>query len=496
MEKNIQAQGPYFEGRMLIDGQMVESRSGAWLESINPADETPLGRVPMGDAADMNAAVAAARKAQPAWARLPIPERVKYLNKLAQSIDADADAIARLEALDTGNILGPMRRDVVDAAERIRFAAGYGYELKGETIPGAGANMHLTMRVPYGVVGRIVAFNHPFAFAASRIASVLIGGNSLVIKPSEQSPLSASRLGEICAAVLPPGVVNIVTGGRETGETLVRHPDVKRIGFIGSVQGGRAIQKAAAESAVKHVSLELGGKNPLVAFADAPLDKLADAAVAGMNFNWQGQSCGSTSRVLIHADIYDDVVERVVERVRRIRVGHPLDPAATMGPINSRAQYDKVLKYIALGKTGGATLLCGGARPTGEEFALGYWIEPTVFGGVTMDMRLGCEEVFGPVMSLMRFETEEQAVQLANATDLGLTAAVFSRDIDRALRVSQRIDAGYVWINGVGPHYRNVPYGGMKNSGVGREEGLSEILSYTEEKVYNILVSQDPGAGV
>jgi betaine-aldehyde dehydrogenase len=478
----------YTTGLMLIDGKLVKSIDGNWLESINPADESALGRVPLGTATDMKIAVSAAEKAQPAWAALSIERRGAYVLKLAEGILAKTEDFARIESLDTGNTLGPMRSDVMNAVDRMRFAIGLAYELKGETIPGMPGNIHMTLRMPYGVVGRIIPFNHPIGFAASRIAPAIITGNTLVIKPSEQSPLSASILGELCASILPPGVVNIVTGGRETGEALVRDSRVKRIAFIGSAASGMAIQKAAAETSVKYVTLELGGKNPLVAFGDADVDKVAAAAVGGMNFGWQGQSCGSMSRILLHESIYDSVCERILERVQKIKLGHPLDPTTTMGPINSKAQYEKVKRYIDLGTTEGAKLLAGGNIPKGNEFQRGFWIEPTVFGDVKMSMRIAREEIFGPVMSLLKFSAEEEAIALANDIDLGLTAAVWTQDISRALRVAQRIVAGYVWVNGVGTHFRGVPYGGFKNSGIGREEGLGELLSYTEEKVINLLI--------
>ena len=492
------ASGVYMTGRMLIGGELVESRDGGWLESINPADETQLGRVPMGTVADMNAAVEAAEKAQPAWAALSMGQRADYIHKLGDALMTRQDEIARIESLDTGNTLGPMKRDVRTAVERMRFAAGLAYEIKGETVPATPGNIHMTIRQPYGVIGRIIPFNHPIGFAASRIAPAIISGNAIVVKPSEQSPLSASILGEICKAILPPGVVNIVTGGRETGETLVRHPRVKRIAFIGQPSSGMAIQKAAAETAVKYVTLELGGKNPLIAFPDADLEKVAACAVGGMNFGWQGQSCGSMSRILLHESIQDVVREKILERVRKIKVGHPLDPGTNMGPINNKQQYQKVLSYIELGKREGAKLLHGGGIPKGDAFSRGYWVEPTVFGDVTMAMRLAKEEVFGPVMSILKFKTESEAVEMANAIDLGLTAAVWTNDINRAMKVAQAVQAGYIWINGVGQHYRGVPYGGFKNSGIGREEGLSELLSYTEEKVINIVIGgadYNPAAG-
>ena len=478
----------YTTARMLIDGKLVDSQDGGWLESINPADETPLGRVPAGSAADVAAAVAAAARAQPAWAALPVAERVGSIRKLAAAISQRAEEFAEVETLVTGNTIGPMRKDVATAVERMEFFCGLAYEMKGETIPGTTPNLHFTQRIPYGVVGRIIPFNHPIGFAAARLAPALIAGNSIVIKPSEQSPLSAGMLGELCAELLPPGVANIVTGGRDTGEALVRHPQVKRIAFIGSAAAGMAIQRAAAETSIKHITLELGGKNPLVVFADADLDRAAEAAVQGMNFGWSGQSCGSTSRLLLHDSIHDAVLERVLARIRRIKVGHPLDPASTMGPMNSRAQYEKTLSYIRIGQEEGAQLAFGGARPRGEQFARGFWVEPTVFTGVDMSMRIAREEIFGPVLSVLRWHDPEEAVAMANAVDYGLTAAVWTRDIDSALRMAQRIEAGYVWINGVGTHFRGVPYGGLKNSGIGREEGLEEMLSYTDIKVINILV--------
>jgi betaine-aldehyde dehydrogenase len=473
-------------GKMLIDGKLVESESGQWLESTNPADESYLGKVPMGSAADMNAAVEAAHKAFPAWAALSMAQRAQYIHKLADALLAKTEDVARVEALDTGNTVGPMRNDVITAVSRMRFAAGLAFEIKGETVPATPGQIHMTLRVPYGVVGRIIPFNHPIGFAASRLAPAIITGNTIVIKPSEQSPLSAAILAELCADILPPGVVNVVTGGRETGEALVRHPKVKRIAFIGSAASGMAIQKAAAETAVKYVTLELGGKNPLVAFPDADIERVAAASVGGMNFGWQGQSCGSMSRIILHEDIHDAVLAKILERVRKIKVGHPLDPATNMGPINNKAQYGKVLSYIDIGKQQGAKLLTGGNKVKGAEFEKGYWIEPTVFGDVTTDMRIAREEIFGPVMSIFKFKTEAQAIEMANSIDLGLTAAVWTQDISRALRVSQAIEAGYVWVNGVGTHFTGVPYGGFKNSGVGREEGLGELLSYTEEKVINL----------
>lgn len=480
-------QGALLRGRMLIGGELVESLGGKWLESINPANEEVIGKVPLGTAADVEAAVTAARAAQPAWAALDIRERAGFIQRLADALAARGDEIAALEARDTGNTIGPMRRDVDTAVERMRLAAGLGYELKGETIPATSSGLHLTVRVPYGVVGRIIPFNHPIGFAASRLASALMPGNCIIIKPSDQSPLSACILAEMCAELLPPGTVNIVTGDGATGEAIVRHPQIKRIAFIGSQATGMAIQKAAAEICVKHVTLELGGKNPMIICADADLDAAANAAVRGMNFGWQGQSCGSTSRLMLHDSIHDAVLARVVAKIRDLNPGDPLDPQTRTGPMNSRAQYDKARHYIALAMQEGAALETGGGAPEGPAFAKGYWVEPTVFSGVTMNMRIAREEVFGPVLSVLRWRELDEAVAMANAVDFGLTASIWTRDLAQAMTLSRRVEAGYVWVNGTGTHFRNVPYGGVKNSGVGREEGLDEMLSYTEIKAINFV---------
>ncbi len=474
--------------RMLIGGELVAAHSGAWLESTNPANEQPIGRVPNGDAADIDAAVTAALHAQPDWAARNMQQRASPLRRLAAALTERGDEIARMEVMDTGNTIGPMRRDVDKAVERIHFYAGLGSELKGETFPVTSRGLHLTVREPYGVVGRIIPYNHPLGFAASRLAPALMAGNAIVIKPSEQSPLSACVLAELCRDIFPPGLVNIVTGGPQAGEALARHPAVKRIAFIGSRATGMAIQRAAAETAVKHVTLELGGKNPLIVCPDADLDQASAAAVRGMNFAWQGQSCGSTSRLFLHDDIYDRVLPAVVERIAALTVGDPLDPASDMGPINSATQIEKVLSYVAWAQEDGARLLTGGERPAGPMFERGYWIRPTVFADVTMAMRVARGEVFGPVLSVLRWRELDEVVDLANDVEYGLTASIWTRDLIRGLSLARRINAGYVWLNGTGTHFRGVPFGGAKNSGIGREEGIDELLSYTECKAINVFM--------
>ncbi|MCS6947846.1 MAG: aldehyde dehydrogenase family protein, partial [Steroidobacteraceae bacterium] len=408
---------------------------------------------------------------------------------LASAIRGRAQEIVQLEARDTGNTIGKLTADVQIAAAYLEFFAGLGTELKGETVPASARGLHLTLREPYGVVARIVPFNHPFLFATAHLAAPLMAGNAVVVKTPETSPLSASLLGELCREHLPRGLVNIVHGtGARAGDALVRHPAVRRIGFTGSVTTGRAILAAAAASGVKHVSLELGGKNPFIVFPDADLDRVVHCAVGAMNFAWAGQSCGSTSRLLLHESIYDTVVERVGAALAALKLGDPLDPNAEMGPVNSERQYRRVLEYIAGAKTQGARLVTGGGRPNGAAFARGWWIEPTLFADVQPQMTIAREEVFGPVMVALRWRDEEEAVALANDSDYGLTAAIWTRDLATSLRVMRRLQSGTIWINSAGQHFVGMPFGGWKDSGLGHEECLEELLSYAQLKAVHVLL--------
>jgi acyl-CoA reductase-like NAD-dependent aldehyde dehydrogenase len=482
-------QSNLMRGMMLIGGELVPSEAGEWLESVNPANEDTIGHVPQATAKDVNRAVAAAEAAHPAWAALEPKERSKLLRKLAQKLRERSDDILRVEVVDTGNTIGKMRADVASAGDTLDYYAGFATEIKGETIPASAKNLHFTIREPYGVVGRIIPFNHPIKFAANALAAPLMAGNCVVLKPPETSPLSATMLAELCREVLPAGVVNIVTGtGLPAGDALARHPNVKRIAFTGSVPTGRAIQRAAAEGGIKHVTLELGGKNPLIAFPDMDPDKVAAIAVAGMNFAWQGQSCGSTSRLLLHESLYKPVLERVVARVAALRLGDPLDDKSQMGPVNSKRHYERVCSMVQSGISDGARLMTGGKRPPGSDFARGYWLEPTVFADVDSNMRIAREEIFGPVLSVFSWKDEAEAIALANATEYGLTASIFTNDLRTALRAARAVKSGYIWINGASGHFYGTPFGGFKNSGLGREEGIDELLSYTEIKTIHIML--------
>ncbi len=481
--------GNFGDRLMYIDGQFVPGSDGQWIDSVNPGTEEVHGRVPVGTISDVNRAVNAAEAAQPAWAALSVWERRDVLRKLGAAMRARAAEVLPLEAADTGNTIGSLGRDVEVAANYLDFFSGLGTEIKSDSVPASKDGMHFSVREPYGIVARIVPFNHPFLFAAAHLAAPLMAGNAVILKTPETSPLSGSLMGEICREVLPPGLVNIVHGpGLPTGDALVRHPKIWRIGFTGSVQTGLAIQRSAAEVAVKHVSLELGGKNAMIVCADADPATVAAEAVRGMNFAWAGQSCGSNSRLLLHESLYDDVVARIVAQVATIRVGDALDPASQMGPVNSAAHYRRILSFVESARQDGAKLLTGGERPPGADFRRGYWIQPTVYGDVTMNMRVAREEIFGPILSVLKWRTQEEAIAMANATEYGLVSGVWTHDLKVAMNFVRSLQSGFVYVNTTARHFVGTPFGGWKNSGLGREECLGELLSYTQNKAIHIFV--------
>jgi betaine-aldehyde dehydrogenase len=475
-------------GLMLIGGELVEAQGDERNVSIDPSTEEPIGSTPAGTVEDVERAVQAAEAAAPGWGELTAKERGAYMRRIAVALRERQDEVLHVEVRDTGNTIAKMRADVASAGNALDYYAGLGLEIKGQTIPASKDNLHITLREPFGLVGRIIPFNHPIKFAANALAAPLMAGNAVIVKPPEQSPLSATMLAEICREILPPGVVNIVTGlGMPVGDAIARHPAIRRIGFTGSVATGLAIQRTAAASVVKHVSLELGGKNPFIAFPDMDPEIIANAAVRGMNFSWQGQSCGSTSRLLLHESIHDAVLKRVIERVAALRMGSPLDEASDMGPINSRRHYERVCTMVEAGHRDGARLMIGGKRPEGRAFERGFWLQPTVFADVRPGMRIAQEEIFGPVLSVFKWKDEAEAIRVANSTDYGLTASIWTNDLKTALRAARAVKSGYVWVNGTSAHFTGTPFGGMKNSGLGREEGLDELLSYTEMKTIHFM---------
>ncbi|MGH3666138.1 MAG: aldehyde dehydrogenase family protein, partial [Egibacteraceae bacterium] len=422
------------------------------------------------------------------WRATTMAERVSLIRELAARLRAARDDLALLEARDTGNPVTAMAGDIGVALAQMEYFAGLALEQKGETVPASGGGLHLTVREPYGVVAKIIAFNHPLMFAAGKIVPPLLAGNAVVLKPSPVACLSALEFGRLVADVVPPGLLNILTGaGSTVGQALVADPRVRRIALIGSAETGKAIQRAAADH-LAHVTLELGGKNPMIVFPDADPAQAARAAVAAMNFTrTQAQSCGSSSRLYLHRDVAPKVLEYLEDEIAKIRMGPTTDSATEMGAIVSRRQYERILDYIESAKQEGARLIVGGGRPQGQAFARGFFIEPTVFVDVQPGMRIAREEVFGPVLSVMEWQDEDEVIRAANDTDYGLTANVWTKDLDTALRVFGRLEAGYLWVNGRGEHFLGLPYGGYKASGIGREEALEELLSYSQVKSLSLL---------
>jgi betaine-aldehyde dehydrogenase len=407
-------------------------------------------------------------------------ERAKCLEALAGRIREQRNLLGMMDAIDAGNAVTGMRADMDWTADSLEYFAGLVTEIKGETSSQGSRHLNFTRRQPYGVVGKINPFNHPFRFCAEKAAAPLAAGNCVVIKGSEQAPLSSLKLGELCDGILPPGVVNIVTGDAVTGEALVRHPDVPRIGLVGSVEAGRRVAMAGAES-LKRISLELGGKNPIIIFPDADPKMAAAAAIKGMNMNRQGQSCSSTSRVFVHESLHKPVLDEIVRLAQALPVGFPWIESNELGPIVSEKQYKRVTGYIETGRREGATLVTGGVKPAAPELQNGYFVMPTVFDGVNQNMRIAQEEIFGPVMSVFTWRDIEDVLAQANSLSFGLTAAIVTRDLALAMETAERIEAGYVWINGNG-RYLGAPYGGWKHSGLGVEETFDELLSYTQIK--------------
>jgi betaine-aldehyde dehydrogenase len=469
---------------MFVGGEWVSAASGATMDTIDPTTERAIASVPFAGAEDVDRAVAAAVKGQEEWKRLTWQQRAQLMRDLAQQVSDHAGEFAELDAIDGGIPVTGMKKDVQNAVDFLLYFAGLASEVKGWTIETA-QGVCYTRREPYGVVGRIIPFNHPIQFAASAVAAPLAAGNSVILKPAEQTPVSALRFAELASGILPPGVLNVVTGdGSTTGAAIVKHPLVPRIAFTGSVPTGRAVLRAAAEE-IKVVTLELGGKNPLIVFPDVGVRQVALATVDAMNFRrGQGQSCGSPSRVYVHEAIHDEFVETLKELVDELEVGDPLSSASDMGPLAYAAHYDRVTGHVASGKSEGARLVTGGKRP--KDCDLGYFLEPTVFDRVEPNMAIAREEIFGPVVSVLSWSDEDDVLAAANELRLGLTAYIWTNDLSAAMRFSREIEAGYVWVNGRGQRPFGAPFGGFKQSGLGTENDLEELLSYTRVKNVNI----------
>ena len=470
---------------MLIDGQWVEAVSGQRFSVENPAKRTPIADVPRAAAADVDRAVAAAQKAQPAWAKIVPRERGKLLLKIAEAFEARVEEMARTIALETGNALRTQARgEARGAADIFRYFGGLAGELKGETIPLGEHVLSYTRREPLGVVGAIIPWNAPVLLGALKIAPALCAGNALVLKAAEDAPLGVLLMAEICQEFLPPGVLNVLTGyGQECGGPLANHPAIRKLSFTGSTEVGKVIMRAAAERIVP-VSLELGGKSPSIVYPDADEDWVVEGIIAAMRFTRQSQSCTAGSRLFLHADIFDSFLARLKAKTAALKLGDPLDEASDIGTIINNKQFTKVCKYVEEGMNrADATLVMGGLPPKSGPLSEGYFAIPTIFADQSNDWRLAREEIFGPVLVAIRWTDEAEAIRMANDSHYGLAAYVWTHDIGTALRSAHAIESGWVQVNqglGQSPGHS---YGGYKQSGIGREFSLEGMLdSFTQRK--------------
>jgi len=465
---------------LLIGGQRVRAASGRYFETTDPATEQTIAQVAEADATDIDAAVRSARAAfNGTWGKMRAADRGLAMLRLADLIRQNQDELIELESLDSGKPVSAIRRqDLPAVLDTLTYYAGWADKINGQVIPARPDALTYTVREPMGVVGAIIPWNFPLMIGMWKIAPALACGCTIVLKPAELTSLTALRIGELALeAGFPPGVLNVVPGfGKTAGAALVDHPDVDKITFTGSPGVGREILRGSAGN-LKRVTLELGGKSANIIFPDADLDAATRAAASGIFFN-SGQVCSAGSRILAHADVYDEVVARLVARAKSVRMGDPLDSSTAMGPLVSATQMKRVLDYINVGVREGASLAAGGAR-SGTK---GYFVEPTVFAGVEHEMRISQEEIFGPVASVIRFRDEEEAIRLANGTRYGLAAGVWTADISRAHRFTRRLKAGTVWVNTYGPTDVRLPWGGDRDSGFGREHGDAAIENFTEPK--------------
>jgi len=469
--------------RLYIGGEYVDATSGVSFDTFDPATGERLATVQQASEADIDRAVQSAREGQRAWAAMTAMQRSRILRRAVELLRERNDALAELEMRDTGKPIAETRAiDIVTGADVIEYYAGLATAIEGQQIPLRAESFVYTRREPLGVTAGIGAWNYPIQIACWKSAPALAAGNAMIFKPSEVTPLSASKLAEIyLEAGVPPGVFNVVQGDGRVGAMLSAHPGIAKISFTGGVETGKKVMSMAGGSSLKEVTMELGGKSPLIVFDDADLDRAADIAVTA-NFFSAGQVCTNGTRVFVHQSVQPAFEARVIERVKRIRVGKPSDPSTNFGPLASAAQLDKVLGYIESGKKEGARLLTGGARINDGDYAHGQYVQPTVFADCRDDMKIAREEIFGPVMSILTFADEDEVIARANDTIYGLAAGVVTENLSRAHRVIHRLEAGICWINTWGESPAEMPVGGYKQSGVGRENGITTLEHYTRIK--------------
>ncbi|MCG7405666.1 MULTISPECIES: betaine-aldehyde dehydrogenase [Caballeronia] len=471
------------EQRLYIGGEYVDATSGETFDTLDPATGETLARVQRASQADIDRAVKSAREGQREWAAMTAMQRSRILRRAVDLLRARNDELAAIETRDTGKPIAETRAvDIVTGADVIEYYAGLATAIEGEQIPLRESSFVYTRREPIGVCAGIGAWNYPIQIACWKSAPALAAGNAMIFKPSEITPLTASKLAEIYTeAGVPAGVFNVVHGDGRVGAMLAEHAGIEKISFTGGVETGKKVMARAGGSTLKEVTMELGGKSPLIVFDDANLERAADIAMSA-NFFSSGQVCTNGTRVFVERGVIGKFEALVMERVKRIRIGAPDDPRTNFGPLASAAQLQKVLTYIESGKREGARLVAGGGRMTDGAFARGQYVEPTVFADCRDDMRIVREEIFGPVMSILAFDDEDEVIARANDTDYGLAAGVVTENLSRAHRVIHRLEAGICWINTWGESPAEMPVGGYKQSGVGRENGIVTLSAFTRIK--------------